>query len=40
MFVLIIYIFDEKRFSEIPVGSGAGSKHVDKSYDKILSIVI
>ena len=32
--------FQSKKLSEIPAGSGEGSKHCDKSFDRILGIGI
>ena len=41
MYVCIDYLACQpKKLSEIPVGSGGGSKHGDKRFDKILGIVI
>ena len=40
MFVLIIYILNQKQIIELPVGSGGGFKYGNKSYNKILGIGI
>ena len=40
-YVYIDYLdFQSKKLSEIPVGSGGGSKHGNKSFDEILGIGI
>ena len=40
MSVLIIQLFNNNKISEIPVGSGGGSKHGDRSFDQIFGIGI
>ena len=39
MSVLIIQLLNNKK-GDLPVGSGGGYKHEEKSYEKILGIVI
>ena len=40
MSVFIMYLLNQKKLSKLPLGSGGGYKHEEKSYDKILGIGI
>ena len=40
MFVFIIKLLNNKKSSKLPVNTGGGFKHGNKSYDKILGIRI